>query len=139
MAAPPRWRAQGANGPGRARPARTWWRGHGRPHRYRSCGRQRSPRCGNPAARAAGPRAGPRRRRRGLAGPYAGPPRGPAGRLAAGLRGMAGRVAARRRGLAGQLALLTCYLAAGVAVTWPRVTYLAGSLPSTRDAGAYVW
>ena len=42
-------------------------------------------------------------------------------------------------GPARQLALLTCYLAAGIAVTWPRVTYLAGSLPSSRDAGAYVW
>src|SRR5215471_266404 len=81
-----------------------------------------------PLAQLAPAPVGPRRRRRG-----------PAGRLAAGLRGMAGRVAARRRGLAGQLALLTCYLAAGIAVTWPRVTYLAGSLPSTRDAGAYVW
>ena len=92
-----------------------------------------------PLAQLAPAPVGPRRRRRGLAGPYAGPPRGPAGRAAAGLRGMAGRAAARRRGLAGQLALLTCYLAAGIAVAWPRVTYLAGSLPSTRDAGAYVW
>src|SRR5262252_7298905 len=117
MAAPPRWRAQGANGPGRARPARTWWRGHGRPHRYRSCGRKRSPRCGNPAARAAGP--GARR--------PAPPP------------AWAGRPICRAAAWAGQLALLTCYLAAGIAVAWPRVTYLAGSLPSTRDAGAYVW
>src|SRR5204862_6005226 len=38
-----------------------------------------------------------------------------------------------------QLGLFTCYLAAGIAVTWPRVTYLAGALPSTRDAAAYVW
>ena len=38
-----------------------------------------------------------------------------------------------------QIALLLCYLAVGVAVTWPRVTYLAGSLPATRDAGGYVW
>ena len=30
-------------------------------------------------------------------------------------------------------------LALGVAVTWPRAAYLAGSLPSTRDAAAYVW
>ena len=44
-----------------------------------------------------------------------------------------------RRALAGQLALLTCYLAAGVAATWPRATYLAGSLPATRDVGGYVW
>ena len=40
---------------------------------------------------------------------------------------------------AGQLILLVCYLAAGVAVTWPRATYLAGRLPSMRDSAAYVW
>jgi hypothetical protein len=71
---------------------------------------------------------GPPGVRRGLA-------RQPAGRP----RGLAGQLAAWPHGLAGQLALLTCYLATGIAVTWPRVTYLAGSLPSTRDAGAYVW
>jgi hypothetical protein len=38
-----------------------------------------------------------------------------------------------------QIMLLLGYLAAGVAVTWPRATYLAGSLPATRDAGGYVW
>src|ERR1035438_6709368 len=45
------------------------------------------------------------------------------------------------RGGAGRrhLVLLACYLAAGIAVTWPRVTYLAGRLPATRDAGGYVW
>jgi hypothetical protein len=37
------------------------------------------------------------------------------------------------------LGLLTCYLAAGVAVTWPRATYLAGRLPSSRDSASYVW
>ncbi len=26
-----------------------------------------------------------------------------------------------------------------MAVTWPRATYLAGSLPATRDVGGYVW
>ncbi len=35
--------------------------------------------------------------------------------------------------------LLACYVAAGIVVTWPRVTYLAGRLPATRDAGGYVW
>lgn len=40
---------------------------------------------------------------------------------------------------AGQLTLLVCYLAAGVAVTWPRATYLTGRLPSMRDSAAYVW
>jgi 4-amino-4-deoxy-L-arabinose transferase-like glycosyltransferase len=39
----------------------------------------------------------------------------------------------------GQLFLLLCYLAAGVAVTWPRATYLAGQLPSSRDSASYVW
>jgi hypothetical protein len=38
-----------------------------------------------------------------------------------------------------QVALLVGYLAAGVAVTWPRATYLAGRLPSSRDSAAYVW
>lgn len=40
---------------------------------------------------------------------------------------------------AGHLTLLLCYLAAGVAVTWPRATYIAGRLPSMRDSAAYVW
>jgi len=40
---------------------------------------------------------------------------------------------------AGQLTLLLCYLAAGVAVTWPRATYITGRLPSMRDSAAYVW
>jgi 4-amino-4-deoxy-L-arabinose transferase-like glycosyltransferase len=39
----------------------------------------------------------------------------------------------------GHLILLLCYLAAGVAVTWPRATYLAGRLPSSRDSASYVW
>jgi hypothetical protein len=58
-----------------------------------------------------------------------------AGGVAAGgsTRDGRGRVAARHLGL------LACYLAAGIAVTWPRVTYLAGRLPATRDAGGYVW
>jgi hypothetical protein len=39
-----------------------------------------------------------------------------------------------------QLLLLACYLAAGVAATWPRATWLVeGKLQSTRDAGTYVW
>src|SRR5215475_6118063 len=38
------------------------------------------------------------------------------------------------------LALLACYTAAGIAVTWPRATWLAeGKLPATRDGGVYVW
>src|SRR6266516_3183349 len=41
--------------------------------------------------------------------------------------------------VAWQLGLLVCYLVLGAAVTWPRAAYLAGSLPSTRDAAGYVW
>jgi 4-amino-4-deoxy-L-arabinose transferase-like glycosyltransferase len=41
--------------------------------------------------------------------------------------------------VAGQLTLVVCYLAAGVAVTWPRATYITGRLPSMRDSAAYVW
>ena len=37
------------------------------------------------------------------------------------------------------LTVLAGFLAAGVAASWPRVSYLAGKLPATRDAGAYVW
>jgi hypothetical protein len=36
-------------------------------------------------------------------------------------------------------ALIAGYLAAGIALTWPRATYLAGRLPATRDVGGYVW
>ena len=56
---------------------------------------------------------------------------GPAG-TSAGLRGVMTHPAAR------QLTLLLCYLAAGVAATWPRATYLAGQLPYMRDSAAYV-
>jgi hypothetical protein len=42
--------------------------------------------------------------------------------------------------VARHLVLLACYLVAGVAVTWPRATWLVdGELQATRDAGAYVW
>jgi hypothetical protein len=41
--------------------------------------------------------------------------------------------------LTAHLVLLAGYLIAGLAVTWPRVTYLAGRLPALRDAGGYVW
>jgi hypothetical protein len=36
-------------------------------------------------------------------------------------------------------ALIASYLIAGIVLTWPRATYLAGSLPATRDVGGYVW
>ena len=41
--------------------------------------------------------------------------------------------------MARQAALLLCFLAAGVAVTWPLATYLTGSLPEARDTASYVW
>ena len=38
------------------------------------------------------------------------------------------------------LALLVVYLAAGIALTWPRATYLHRHLlPETRDVSGYVW
>jgi hypothetical protein len=55
------------------------------------------------------------------------------------------RARSATRALAGgplgrHLALLACYAAAGIAVTWPRATWLAeGKLPATRDGGVYVW
>src|SRR5260370_519780 len=45
----------------------------------------------------------------------------------------------RVAGAAVHLAILLGYTAAGIAVTWPRVTYLAGRLPNTRDQASYVW
>ena len=45
----------------------------------------------------------------------------------------------RKHPLSAHLVLLAGYLITGLAVTWPRVTYLAGRLPATRDAGGYVW
>ncbi len=44
-----------------------------------------------------------------------------------------------RRPLTAHLVLLAGYVITGLAVTWPRVTYLAGRLPALRDAGGYVW
>jgi hypothetical protein len=44
-----------------------------------------------------------------------------------------------RHPIAVQLAVLFGFIAAGIAVTWPHVTYLAGKLPYTKDAGSYVW
>ncbi len=42
--------------------------------------------------------------------------------------------------VARQFAVLFCYLVAGIAVTWPRFTYLVdGNVQATRDGGVYVW
>jgi hypothetical protein len=49
------------------------------------------------------------------------------------VRRITGRPAVRHIGL------LIAYLIAGIVVTWPRVTYLAGRLPATADTGSYVW
>lgn len=44
-----------------------------------------------------------------------------------------------RHPVLGHLVILVGFLAAGIGVSWPRATYLTGSLPDTRDAGSYVW
>ncbi len=49
------------------------------------------------------------------------------------------RAAGQHRTVLRQLGLLVVYLAAGVAVTWPRATYITGRLPRTRDVSNYVW
>ncbi len=38
-----------------------------------------------------------------------------------------------------QVWLVAGYITLGVAVTWPRASYLAGRLPNTRDQGSYTW
>jgi hypothetical protein len=38
-----------------------------------------------------------------------------------------------------EAARLAGFIAAGLALTWPRATYLAGYLPSSRDTASYVW
>jgi len=60
-------------------------------------------------------------------------PTGRTGRHLPTIRSVAANPVARH------LAVAICYLAAGVAVTWPRATYLAGTLPSSRDSASYVW
>ncbi|HUZ53981.1 MAG TPA: hypothetical protein VMU94_15835 [Streptosporangiaceae bacterium] len=53
--------------------------------------------------------------------------------------------AARRRParvlhpVAVHLMVLLGYIGAGIAVTWPHASYLAGRMAATRDAGCYVW
>jgi len=48
--------------------------------------------------------------------------------------------AALRRPAAGHLALLAAYVAAGIAVTWPRAAYLTEHvLPRNLDVASYVW
>jgi hypothetical protein len=49
------------------------------------------------------------------------------------LQGIAGRPAVQHLGL------LIGYIVAGIVVTWPRVTYLAGRLPASSDSASYAW
>jgi hypothetical protein len=44
-----------------------------------------------------------------------------------------------RRAVAGELTVLAAYLAAGIAVTWPRVATGPGRVPAVRDISSYVW
>ena len=55
--------------------------------------------------------------------------------------GLRGRLrATARHPVTIHLAVLLGYVAAGIAVTWPRATYLAdGRVPATLDASGYVW
>jgi hypothetical protein len=56
------------------------------------------------------------------------------------LRGARSAIAAARRPAARHLAILACYLAAGIAVTWPRAAYLVqGRLPGYGDVTSYTW
>jgi hypothetical protein len=41
--------------------------------------------------------------------------------------------------VAGELTVLAAYLAAGIAVTWPRVATGPGRVPAVRDISSYVW
>jgi hypothetical protein len=67
-------------------------------------------------------------------------PAGPAGDEAARPPRPAGPGGRLRHPVLVHLVVLASYLAAGIAVSWPRATYLTtGKLPATRDAGAYVW
>ena len=90
-----------------------------------------------PGARAGGP---------GVTSATITAPPAPPARVPAPAAGTAWRRArSAPRALAGgplgrHLALLIGYMAAGIAVTWPRATWLAeGKLPATRDGGVYVW
>jgi hypothetical protein len=96
--------------------------GRGRPGQLDAAGAQ-------PADAAVPADAGPGNAARG---PSPEPPEAepPSGRL----RSAASRPVARH------VALLVVYLAAGIALTWPRAAYLSRHLlPETRDVSGYVW
>ena len=79
-------------------------------------------------SRAAGP---------GSSLPEPGPATGPAGKRQRAAQSAGG---ATRRPAARHLAVLACFLAAGVAVTWPRAAYLVrGQLPGYLDVTSYTW
>jgi hypothetical protein len=46
---------------------------------------------------------------------------------------------AARHPLVRHAVILVSYIALGIVVTWPRVTYLAGRLPNARDSAEYSW
>ena len=51
-----------------------------------------------------------------------------------------GRVrSAFRKPVVQHLGILLCFIAAGVAATWPLATNLAGRIPANRDPASYVW
>ena len=72
-------------------------------------------------------------------GSTAGPPTGPTVRHSPKVRHLAIVRSLTASPFARHLAVAICYLIAGVAVTWPRASYLAGRLPSSRDSASYVW
>jgi hypothetical protein len=80
-----------------------------------------------------------------ISAPVAGTQRREPGARAAGAPARARQAAGTRPGgrhrrAARDLLLLVAYLAAGIAVTWPRPAYLAeGKLPATRDTEQYIW
>lgn len=86
---------------------------------------------------------------RGGPGPAEAPARTVASRGGAtpGGSGGRGRLRAAKAAIAGtghpaarHLAVLACYLAAGIAVTWPRAAYLVrGQLPGYLDVTSYTW
>lgn len=72
------------------------------------------------------------------AGTHTGPPEARTSR--ADRRSVPGRARGiASRPAAAHLGLLIGYTLAGIVVTWPRVTYLAGRLPASSDSASYAW
>ena len=53
--------------------------------------------------------------------------------------GPAARLVRASRPAGRQLALLAAYVAAGIALTWPRTAYLPRQVPEVRDITQYIW